>query len=180
MVEPVAITNEPADNFSPVLSFKVCRSSKSAIARRNLNLPLPSCCSRYSAKLRTRVSLRAMTWPKLNVTSSVRMPHGSGWLARCMTSAAYSRALVGIHPRRKPKAATEDVLGSAAKPVRINPKWQKQYDRLVELRDHLTSRRANLTNDALSEQPTFSSHMADAATDTFDRDFALGMLSSEQ
>ena len=82
--------------------------------------------------------------------------------------------------RRKPRAATEDVLGVAAKPVRINPKWQKHYNRLVELRDHLTSRRSNLTNDALSEQPTFSSHMADAATDTYDRDFALGMLSSEQ
>jgi DnaK suppressor protein len=81
---------------------------------------------------------------------------------------------------RKPKAATEDVLGIAAKPLRINPKWRKQYDRLVELRDHLTSRRTNLSNDALSEQPTFSSHMADAATDTYDRDFALGMLSSEQ
>ena len=81
---------------------------------------------------------------------------------------------------RKPKAATEDILGVAAKPVRINPKWQKHYDRLVELREHLTSRRSNLAADALSEQPTFSSHMADAGTDTFDRDFALGMLSSEQ
>ena len=82
--------------------------------------------------------------------------------------------------RRKPKAATEDVLGVAAKPVRINPKWRKHYDRLVELREHLTNSRARLSSDALSEQPTFSSHMADAATDTFDRDFALGMLSLEQ
>ncbi len=81
---------------------------------------------------------------------------------------------------RKPKAATDEVLGTAAEPVRLNPKWKKHYERLVELRERLTKRRAELANDALSEQPAFSSHMADAATDTYDRDLALGMLSSEQ
>ncbi|HVU99870.1 MAG TPA: TraR/DksA C4-type zinc finger protein, partial [Verrucomicrobiae bacterium] len=34
--------------------------------------------------------------------------------------------------------------------------------------------------DALAEQPTYSSHMADAGTDTFDRDLALGVLSTQQ
>jgi RNA polymerase-binding transcription factor DksA len=51
---------------------------------------------------------------------------------------------------------------------------------LLELRDHLLHHQADLTKDALEEQPSFSSHMADAATDTYDRDFALSMLSSEQ
>ena len=32
----------------------------------------------------------------------------------------------------------------------------------------------------MEEQPTFSTHMADAGTDTYDRDFALSILSSEQ
>ncbi len=82
--------------------------------------------------------------------------------------------------RGKPKASTEEVLGVAAKPPRIKPRWQKHYQRLLELRERLTARRAELSNDALSEQPAFSSHMADAATDTYDRDFDLGMLSSEQ
>ncbi len=80
----------------------------------------------------------------------------------------------------KPKAVTDEVLGTAAKPVPLDPKWKKHYERLVELRERLTNRRTELANDALSEQPAFSSHMADAATDTYDRDFALGMLSSEQ
>lgn len=82
--------------------------------------------------------------------------------------------------RRKAKAATPEVLGVAADPPRIDPKWRKHFARLSELRERLTSRRAELTQDALSEQPAFSSHMADAATDTYDRDLALGMLSSEQ
>ena len=34
--------------------------------------------------------------------------------------------------------------------------------------------------DAAEEQPAFSLHMADAGTDSFDRDFALSRLSSEQ
>ena len=37
-----------------------------------------------------------------------------------------------------------------------------------------------LNKDALDEQPAFSSHMADAGTDTYDRDFALSVLSAEQ
>lgn len=82
--------------------------------------------------------------------------------------------------QRKPKAATEEVLGIAAHQAAIDPKWQNHYERLVELRELLSSRRADLTKDALGEQPSFSSHMADAGTDTYDRDFALGMLSSEQ
>ena len=39
---------------------------------------------------------------------------------------------------------------------------------------------ADLSKDALEEHPTFSTHQADAATDSYDRDLALGMLSSEQ
>jgi RNA polymerase-binding transcription factor DksA len=50
----------------------------------------------------------------------------------------------------------------------------------MELREHLLRRQGGLAQDAVDEQPSFSSHMADAGTDTFDRDFALGMLSSEQ
>ena len=45
---------------------------------------------------------------------------------------------------------------------------------------HLLRRQGALAQDAVDEQPSFSTHMADAGTDTFDRDFALGMLSSEQ
>jgi RNA polymerase-binding transcription factor DksA len=82
--------------------------------------------------------------------------------------------------RRRTKAATPQVLGSVPNSARIDPKWQKHYDRLAELHERLAHRRADLANDALSEQPAFSSHMADAATDTYDRDLALGMLSSEQ
>lgn len=82
--------------------------------------------------------------------------------------------------RRKPRAATADVLGQLPARERINSKWRAHFKRLTELREHLLNRQVGLSNEALDQQPAFSSHMADAATDTFDRDFALGMLSSEQ
>ncbi len=83
-------------------------------------------------------------------------------------------------PRRRTKAATEEVLGHAINRAPAPQKWRKYYHRLTELREALLNRQVALTKDALEEAPTFSSHIADAGTDTYDRDLALGMLSSEQ
>lgn len=44
----------------------------------------------------------------------------------------------------------------------------------------MKQRQQDLNQDALDSPPNFSTHMADAGTDTYDRDFALSMLSSEQ
>jgi DnaK suppressor protein len=83
-------------------------------------------------------------------------------------------------PRRKRKAATSDIVGTGSPNQPVPPKWKRHFNHLVALRDSLLQRQADLAKDAGEEQPTFSTHMADAGTDTFDRDFALGMLSSEQ
>jgi len=82
--------------------------------------------------------------------------------------------------RLKTKAMSEDVLCDAVERFFVSPKWQKHYARLIELRQSLLQRKAELAKDALSEQPAFSTHMADAGTDTYDRDFTLGVLSSDQ
>ena len=88
------------------------------------------------------------------------------------------------HPaRRHKRAATSDVLGnsgSAQPRVRIPQKWKDYYRHLSQMRDVLISRQNELVKDATEEQPTFSLHMADAGTDSFDRDFALSRISSEQ
>src|SRR5437899_5512233 len=82
--------------------------------------------------------------------------------------------------RQRKGSATSDVLGEPPRKPRINPKWRGYYERLTALREQLLHRRDGLAQDALEEQPTFSTHMADAGTDTYDRDFALSILSSEQ
>jgi RNA polymerase-binding transcription factor DksA len=86
-------------------------------------------------------------------------------------------------PARHHRAATSDVLGAsgaAQPPERIPQKWKEYYLRLRETRDALLSRQNDLVKDACEEQPAFSLHMADAGTDSFDRDFALSRISSEQ
>src|SRR5204863_1489642 len=77
-------------------------------------------------------------------------------------------------------ANTIEVLGAAVRRARIPPRWKAHYQRLDALRDHLLNKKNGLTQDARQEPPTFSMHMADAGTDTYDRDWALSMLSSEQ
>ena len=85
-------------------------------------------------------------------------------------------------PRRR--AATPDVIGNGdnhpSSLDRVPPKWKEQYRRLSQTRDYLLARQNDLVKDASEEQPAFSLHMADAGTDSFDRDFALSRLSAEQ
>jgi RNA polymerase-binding transcription factor DksA len=83
-------------------------------------------------------------------------------------------------PRKHAKAATSDILGLGPKPIKVNPKWKDHYDKLTELRDRFIDQRGNLVKDATEEAPNFSEHMADAGTDSYDRDFTLSLLSSEQ
>lgn len=79
-------------------------------------------------------------------------------------------------------AATADIVSgnTTPKPRRVPVRWKIYYDRLVQVRNYLLNRQDDLVKDAKEEQPSFSLHMADAATDSFDRDFALSRASSEQ
>lgn len=82
---------------------------------------------------------------------------------------------------RRHRAATADVVGSNLQGKEHVPvKWRKHYRHLIQMRDYLLNRQGDLVKDASGEQPAFSLHMADAGTDSFDRDFALSRLSSEQ
>ncbi len=82
--------------------------------------------------------------------------------------------------RIRPKAATHDVLSPLPRPARISHKWQQNYRHLKELRGFFLRQKETLTQDANEELPNYSEHMADAGTDSYDRDFALSMLSSDQ
>jgi len=93
-------------------------------------------------------------------------------------------------------ASLSDILGyNPAKPTaaphqgKIVPKkYEKFYKLLMELRNHVatglnahaeeTLKRSS--KDDAGDLSGYSQHMADAGTDTFDRDFALSMVSSEQ
>ena len=79
------------------------------------------------------------------------------------------------------RASTKDVLGVTADPAkRIPPKWREHFNALVQARNRLVQRRGTLVREASEELPAYSLHMADAGTDTYDRDFALSIATSEQ
>jgi RNA polymerase-binding protein DksA len=56
----------------------------------------------------------------------------------------------------------------------------KQRARLLRLREDLTKEIQQLRVEAREDTPNYSMHMADAATDSFDRDLVLGLVSFEQ
>ena len=78
------------------------------------------------------------------------------------------------------KASTLDILGGATRKTKIDPVWRKHHQRLRELREQMLDNRRTAASDAREERSTYSIHMADAATDTYDSDWALSMLSSDQ
>lgn len=81
----------------------------------------------------------------------------------------------------RPRASTGDVLGLVVlEPPTVPRKWAEHHNALKELKQRLMGERVSRTESAKSEIPNFSEHMADAATDTYDRDWALAALSSAQ
>jgi RNA polymerase-binding transcription factor DksA len=90
--------------------------------------------------------------------------------------------ILGFNPRRhsKPRHDLEE--------KDVPEKFHRYYKLLVELRNHLTGQLDEHTEQTLKRSAkddagdlsAYGQHMADAGTDTFDRDFALSMVANEQ
>src|ERR1041385_8896988 len=84
------------------------------------------------------------------------------------------------NPRARGKVSTLDILGSAQNGHSVRGKWAEHHKRLTDLRNRLLDDRKVRTQSAQEEISNFSEHMADAASDSYDRDCALALLSSGQ
>lgn len=90
--------------------------------------------------------------------------------------------ILGFNPAEK-KTAT-----ATSKGREVPRKWSRYYKLLVDLRErvsnvleqHTAETLKRSTRDDSGDLSGYGQHMADAGTDTFDRDFALSMVSSEQ
>jgi DnaK suppressor protein len=80
------------------------------------------------------------------------------------------------------KASTESILGDGRGKPKVASKWAKQFEDLTRLREQLLAKKEALSQAANvnTENPLLGEHLADAATDSYDRDWALSMLSSKQ
>lgn len=100
-------------------------------------------------------------------------------------------------PRVLGAASLADILGVAAEPRKtpaslpsgpVPRKWARYHRLLLELRDHLCEGLDKHTRETLfhsskedsGDLSAYSQHIADAGTETFDRDLALSLVSSEQ
>ena len=91
--------------------------------------------------------------------------------------------ILGFNPAkvRKPVTEEEDLPG-------VPEKYRRYYRLLVDLRDHVLESLGQHSEETLKRSAKedagdlsgYGQHMADAGTDTFDRDFALSLVSSEQ
>ena len=131
------------------------------------------------------------------VTSKTNLPFTPKAGAK---SAAKQAALAGaekVKPQHVKAASLADILGfnpKKGKPADLIsdkdvPEKFKRYHKLLhDLRAHLTEgieRHSEETlkrsaKDDSGDLSSYGQHMADAGTDTFDRDFALSMVASEQ
>ncbi|MGJ8651335.1 MAG: TraR/DksA family transcriptional regulator [Opitutaceae bacterium] len=87
--------------------------------------------------------------------------------------------ILGFNPAEKKKSPLEE--------DDVPKKWKKFYKLLLDLRAHVRDELDLHTADTLkhsaredSDISGYGNHQADAATDAFDRDFALSLVSNEQ
>jgi len=112
-------------------------------------------------------------------------------------SDALAKSAKASPPNHVKPASLADVLGFNPK-KKANPsvendedvpeKYRRCYRLLIDLRNHVTGQLDQHTEETLKRSAkddagdlsSYGQHMADAGTDTFDRDFALSLVSSEQ
>lgn len=90
--------------------------------------------------------------------------------------------ILGFNPNKGPKPAME------LDEEKVPEKFRRYFRLLVELRNHVLVQLGEHTEETLLKSSKddsgdlsgYGQHMADAGTDTFDRDFALSLVSSEQ
>ncbi|MBW8782775.1 MAG: transcriptional regulator [Verrucomicrobia bacterium] len=89
--------------------------------------------------------------------------------------------ILGFNPKKTKQPTAED-------DSEIPEKFRRYYRLLLDLRNHLTGQIDTHSEETLKRSAkddagdlsSYGQHMADAGTDTFDRDFALSLVSSEQ
>ncbi len=129
------------------------------------------------------------------VTSKTNLPFTAKPGAK--NAAKTAAAVEKVKPQHVKAASLADILGfnpKKGKPADLQSdkdvpeKFKRYYKLLIDLRTHLTEgieRHSEETlkrsaKDDAGDLSSYGQHMADAGTDTFDRDFALSMVANEQ
>jgi RNA polymerase-binding transcription factor DksA len=140
--------------------------------------------ARAAAKAAAKVEEHTKAEAAKAAAKAAKVPDEAG-LARLSqpkhVKAASLADILGFNPKKTAAPLAED--DSA-----IPEKFRRHYKLLLDLRLHLTGQLDQHTEDTLKRSSKddagdlsgYGQHMADAGTDTFDRDFALSMVANEQ
>jgi RNA polymerase-binding transcription factor DksA len=117
--------------------------------------------------------------------SKVSAPPAKPGKARVLGAASLADILGVTMP---PKTQKPVSVAQMMENENIPPKYRRYYRMLVELREEIRQGLDLHTSETLKRSAKedsgdlsgYSQHLADAGTDTFDRDFALSLVSSEQ
>jgi RNA polymerase-binding transcription factor DksA len=131
------------------------------------------------------------------VTSKTKAPFEKDPKAGAKSAKVAAALEKPAKPNHIKAASLADILGFNPKKVKsveaiaeadVPEKFKRYYKLLIDLRTHLsagielhseeTLKRS--AKDDAGDLSSYGQHMADAGTDTFDRDFALSLVSSEQ
>jgi RNA polymerase-binding transcription factor DksA len=131
------------------------------------------------------------------VTSKTATPFAKGSKIAAKAPVKVLETLKPAKPHHIKAASLSEILGFNPKRSRapipdegkdVPEKYKRFYKLLLDLRNHLTAGITLHSEETLKRSSkedsgdlsSYGQHMADAGTDTFDRDFALSLVSSEQ
>jgi RNA polymerase-binding transcription factor DksA len=188
---PVAAKAAPAKPAKPAPNGKHHRSPTMEKPSKK-NALRDSILKRKTASKPIAFSLDEVRAIAQTVTSKTSSPFPKTAKAAPAKSAALDRA----KPQHIKAASLSDILGFNPKRGKapeladkdVPEKFKRYYKLLIDLRTSLTEgieRHSEETlkrssKDDAGDLSAYGQHMADAGTDTFDRDFALSMVASEQ
>lgn len=197
-----ALASKPAHNGKPATNGKPAHNGKPAKSSPLMEKPSKktalrdSILKRKAASKPIAFSLDEVRAIAQTVTSKTTTPFPKPGAK----PAPAKTALLGmekVKPQHVKAASLADILGfnpkkgKPAEPMSdkdVPEKFKRFYRLLLDLRTHLTEgieRHSEETlkrsaKDDAGDLSAYGQHMADAGTDTFDRDFALSMVASEQ
>ena len=208
--KPVAKTARPAPKKSPTSARKPAPAPKPAPAAAKAHPPTMEKPSKKTAlrdnilKLKQKAPVKPIAFSldevraiAKTVTSKTNLPFAKGAKTAAKPAPKAVEPLKPSKPHHIKAASLSEILGFNPKRAKapipdeskdVPEKYKRFYKLLLDLRNHLT---AGITlhseetlkrssKDDSGDLSSYGQHMADAGTDTFDRDFALSLVSSEQ
>jgi RNA polymerase-binding transcription factor DksA len=86
----------------------------------------------------------------------------------------------GVRTPARGKVSIDEILGDRNGDSKPPAKWAEHYGRLAALRDHFLAQKAIRAQDTRVELSTHGEHIAEAASDSYERDWDLALASSDQ